>query len=45
MMGVDGVIPDNPEAVLQAVERLWGKEYLPRPSQTIRDLLKGWRRR
>jgi len=44
-MGVDGVIPDNPEAVLQAIERLWGKEYLPRPGQTIHDLLKGRRRR
>ena len=45
MMGVDGVIPDNPEAVLHAVERLWGKQYLPRPGQTIRDLLKGRKRR
>jgi glycerophosphoryl diester phosphodiesterase len=40
MAGVDGVNGDYPERMLASVERLWGREYLPRKGQTIHEVLK-----
>ncbi len=40
MAGVDGVNGDYPQRMLASVERLWGREYLPRKGQTIHEVLK-----
>lgn len=45
LMGVDGLIPDHPAHALDAVERLWGKPYLPRKGQTVYELLQPLRKR
>ena len=37
--GVDAVNGDYPERLLAAVQRLWGPGYLPKPGQSIREIL------
>ncbi len=37
-MGVDGILGDNPEAVLEAVAKILGPEYLPVPAQPIAEV-------
>ncbi len=44
-IGVDSVNGDHPQRMLDAVERLWGKRYLPRKGQTIHEILKKARHR
>ncbi len=37
-LGVDGLLCDNPEAVLQAVQRTLGADYLPRRGMTAAEI-------
>lgn len=37
-MGVDGILSDNPAAVMEAVQTVLGKGYLPGPGQSVAEI-------
>lgn len=42
-MGVDGLLCDNPQAVMTAVKVMLGPRFLPRPGQTVAEIFRSRR--